>query len=199
MEKEKQYPLVPFSSDASQELNAARLWFHRSSPFPRFAHITVTSALCVALAGRKSVHIIEVGQDMTAQWPTVIHLLASGAPKGPDGRPQLHVRITVLSTTMLVCSGRSDLRQLFSAGDRASIVRETAAGCGITAQVCEVELDEESLCETLLGVSRGRDEAVAVCSIHEMDYLLDGSVVEPGIRETLLQVCTCLRADCTGL
>jgi len=103
----------------------ARLWFLRSYPMIGFTGVAITGMVLGKLVGRGSIHIIDMGQGMTPQWPFLFQILVQ-----QPGQPLKHIRFTWLDTMYLMNPGHTTYNAAESGSMIARGLRRVAEGRG---------------------------------------------------------------------
>lgn len=73
-------------------------------PLVAFTGVVVTGMLLGKLMGKRTVHVIAMGQTMMPQWAYVLRLLAE-----QPGQPLRHFRLTWVDTTLMINPGLAEI------------------------------------------------------------------------------------------
>jgi len=83
-----------------QEVDQARIWYLGAYPLVAFTGVVVTGTILGKLLGKRTVHVVAMGQTMMPQWGTSCGFLAE-----QPGQPLRHFRLTWLDTTLMAHPG----------------------------------------------------------------------------------------------
>lgn len=159
----------------------ARVWFMKSFPMFGFAGVAVTGMILGKLLGRRSIHIIDMGQGMTAQWPYFFRLLAQ-----QPGQPLKQIRFTWLDSMFLMNPGHTSYNATESGLTLSRGLQRVAEAAGIGFTFQHVTVDRRSM-QVLYEVRRrAQDTLVVTASLNLMHY--PGDATAGGRRQLLLEV-----------
>lgn len=122
-----------------QDLDDALTFYHATMPAPAFSTAISVAAICDALRGKASIHIIDIGATLALYMPSLLRQLASAGGVAP------HVRVTVVDTSGFASRGLEQWRSLRAIAETSMRLRGLAQQLGVRLDLETVDIGQENL------------------------------------------------------
>lgn len=164
-----------------QELDVALLWFMKSCPMLAFAGVAITGMILGKLVGKGNIHIVDMGQGMTTQWPYLFRLLAQ-----QPGKPLKNIRFTWLDSMLLMNPWHTTSKATESGSMISRGLQRVAEAAGIGFTFEHVAVDRRSM-QVLYEVPRRPQDTLVVTASFDL-MLYPGEATAGARRQLLLEV-----------